>query len=182
MTNQIKPIAASPMSRRGFLGMIGGAALVLAACGGGSAPSSGSAASSSAVGKSGGTLIVAASAEASSLDANNTSDANSRRAAEQVTETLVRESPDGSGFVPWLADKWDISADGLTYTFTLRSGVKFHDGTPFDAAAVKFGLERQIREDHPNNKDGVWSVSRSFAMSALITAIEAVNPTTVKMT
>ena len=43
---------------------------------------------------------------------------------------------------PWLAKSWEISGDGLSYTFHLRSDVKFHDGTRFDAAAVKFNLDR----------------------------------------
>jgi peptide/nickel transport system substrate-binding protein len=46
---------------------------------------------------------------------------------------------------PWLAEKFDVSADGLTYTFTLRQGIKFHDGTDLDAEAVKFSVDR-IRE------------------------------------
>ncbi len=45
-------------------------------------------------------------------------------------------------FGPWLAKSWDISTDGLDYTFHLRDDVKFHDGTRFDAAAVKFNLDR----------------------------------------
>lgn len=45
-------------------------------------------------------------------------------------------------FGAWLAKSWDISADGLDYTFHLRNDVKFHDGTRFDAAAVKFNLDR----------------------------------------
>lgn len=45
-------------------------------------------------------------------------------------------------FGPWLAKSWEISGDGLDYTFHLRDDVKFHDGTRFDAAAVKFNLDR----------------------------------------
>lgn len=45
---------------------------------------------------------------------------------------------------PWLATSWDVSTDGLTWTFHLRTGVTFHDGTPFNAQAVKFSLERTM--------------------------------------
>ena len=50
-------------------------------------------------------------------------------------ESLLAQKPDGS-YVPWLATGYKVSADGKTYTFTLRDGVKFTDGAPFDAQAV----------------------------------------------
>jgi peptide/nickel transport system substrate-binding protein len=49
-----------------------------------------------------------------------------------VYDTLVYQDPDTGAFVPGLAETWEISDAGTVYTFTLRSGVKFHDGTPFD--------------------------------------------------
>jgi peptide/nickel transport system substrate-binding protein len=58
-----------------------------------------------------------------------------------VYDTLVFRDPDG-GFVPGLAERWDISSDGLAYTFHLRRGVRFHDGTAFDARAVEANLRR----------------------------------------
>ena len=58
-----------------------------------------------------------------------------------VYDTLIYQDLDGS-FVPGLAERWEVSADGLTYTFYLRRDVKFHDGTPFNAQAVQFNLER----------------------------------------
>jgi peptide/nickel transport system substrate-binding protein len=59
-----------------------------------------------------------------------------------VYDTLVYRDPQSKAFVPGLAEKWEVSADGLTYTFHLKSGVKFHDGTPFDASAVAATLDR----------------------------------------
>jgi peptide/nickel transport system substrate-binding protein len=60
-------------------------------------------------------------------------------------EELVRYSPDGKGtVVPCLATEWKFNADYTTLTFTLRKGVKFHDGTDFNAAAAKFSLDMVI--------------------------------------
>jgi peptide/nickel transport system substrate-binding protein len=78
--------------------------------------------------------------------------------------------------VPALAEKWESSNDGLTWTFHLRPNVKFHDGTPCDAAAVVFNFERQIVPDHPNVYHGVPPYSPSFAM---IEKVEAADPQTV---
>ena len=64
----------------------------------------------------------------------------------QVLDSLVFQNADGS-FSPWLAKSWDISADGLTYTFTLRDDVTFTDGEKFDAAAVKANFDRIIDPD-----------------------------------
>ncbi len=59
-----------------------------------------------------------------------------------VYDTLVYRDPQSLAFVPGLATSWSISPDGLTYTFALRQGVKFHDGTPFNAQAVAANLDR----------------------------------------
>lgn len=59
-----------------------------------------------------------------------------------VYDTLVYQDPESGEFVPGLAERWEISEDGTVYTFYLRRGVKFHDGTPFNAEAVRFNLER----------------------------------------
>jgi peptide/nickel transport system substrate-binding protein len=63
-----------------------------------------------------------------------------------VYNTLIYRVPGGS-YVPGLATSWEASADGLSYTFHLRQGVKFHDGTPFNAQAVKFSLDRIVNPD-----------------------------------
>ena len=60
-----------------------------------------------------------------------------------VYDTLVWQDLDGE-FVPGLAESWEVSDDGLTYTFHLRQDVKFHDGSPFNAQAVKFNLDRIV--------------------------------------
>ncbi|MBI2907620.1 MAG: ABC transporter substrate-binding protein [Chloroflexi bacterium] len=73
-----------------------------------------------------------------------------------------------------LAKKWEISADGLTFTFYLEEGVKWHDGAPFSAEDVKSSLMRQ--KDPPK---GVYSVSKS--QYDPVKSVEVVNPTTVKV-
>ncbi|BAH74695.1 nickel ABC transporter substrate-binding protein [Solidesulfovibrio magneticus] len=65
---------------------------------------------------------------------------NQMYAQNMLYEPLVRYA-EGGKIVPWLAERWDISPDGRTYTFHLRQGVTFSDGTPFDAAAVKANFE-----------------------------------------
>ena len=129
----------------------------------------------------GGALSVALNSEARTLDGNNTTDITSRRIAAQVTEKLMLESVDGKEYVPGLLEKWSVSPDGLTYTFDLRPGVKFHDGTAFDAEAVKFSLERQFDKEHPHRYDGAFSIASRF-FGALNPVVAVVNPTQVTIT
>lgn len=69
-----------------------------------------------------------------------------------VYDTLIFQDPETGEFVPGLADSWTISSDGLTYTFTLREDVVFHDGTQFDADAVKTNLDYIVDPDHLSQK------------------------------
>jgi len=69
-----------------------------------------------------------------------------------VYDTLVYRDPTSSAFVPGLASSWEISADGRTYTFTLRTDVVFHDGTPFNAQAVAANLDRITNPDNGSQK------------------------------
>ncbi len=69
-----------------------------------------------------------------------------------VYDTLVFEDPVNGGFVPGLASSWTISSDGLTYTFVLRTDVQFHDGTPFNAQAVKDNIDYILDPDNHSQK------------------------------
>lgn len=89
-----------------------------------------------------------------------------------VFEGLTRFGPDGS-VNPGLAKSWEISEDGLTYTFTLQEGVTFHDGTAMDSEDVKFSLDRARAEDSANAQKGLF---------ANIASVDAVDPLTVKVT
>ncbi|MCS7282059.1 MAG: ABC transporter substrate-binding protein [Anaerolineae bacterium] len=69
-----------------------------------------------------------------------------------VYDTLIYKDPMTGDYVPGLAEKWEVSADGLVYTFYLKKGVKFHDGTPFNAEAVRFNFERITNPDIASQK------------------------------
>jgi peptide/nickel transport system substrate-binding protein len=93
---------------------------------------------------SGGTLVYGLSGDFDdTLDPQVTNFDTSIRVTLNICEPLVWE-PEPGKFVPGLADKWDISPDAKVYTFNLKKGAKFTDGTPFNAAAVKFTLDRIV--------------------------------------
>lgn len=89
-----------------------------------------------------------------------------------IFEGLTRFKSDGS-IIPGLAESWEISEDGLTYTFKLRDGVTFHDGTTMDAEDVKFSLDRARADD---------SVNAQKALFASIANVTVVDPLTVELT
>ncbi len=89
-----------------------------------------------------------------------------------IFEGLTRFMGDGS-VVPGLAESWEISDDGTEYTFKLRDGVTFHDGSTMDAEDVKFSLDRATAEDSANAQK---------ALFAGIESVEVVDPLTVKVT
>ena len=84
-------------------------------------------------------------------------------------EGLTRIGPSGE-VQPALAESWEVSEDGLTYTFKLRSGVKFHDGSDFASDDVKFSLDRARAEGSTNAQKGLF---------AAIDSVDATDPTTV---
>lgn len=106
-------------------------------------------AASTAAAQSGGNLRVGQAADIVSLDPWNVSDPASLLVVRQLYETLVGYDSASLRIVPGLATRWETSADGRTWTFTLREGVRFHDGTPLDAAAVAFNFERARDTGHP---------------------------------
>jgi peptide/nickel transport system substrate-binding protein len=91
--------------------------------------------------QAGGKLTVGIQYEPVTLDPHVTGQANARRMLHNIVDTLVYADAQGE-LHPWLAESWDISEDGLVYTFYLRQGVTFHDGTPFNAEAMKFTWDR----------------------------------------
>src|SRR3954468_8976707 len=117
--------------RHAVLGTALAATLALAGCGSSATPSSGPAGQP----VSGGSIVYGADRDPPCLDPHNLGDMPQTYVARQYLDSLVSEKRDGT-VVPWLADSWTISPNGLVYTFKLKQGVKFHDGTPLDAAAV----------------------------------------------
>lgn len=93
-------------------------------------------------GSAGGTFVYAMSSEAGSLEPTFTTDMASGLVGGQIFEGLVGLKPGGLELQPVLATSWKMSEDGKTWTFELRDGVKFHDGTAFDAAAVCANFDR----------------------------------------
>ena len=89
-----------------------------------------------------GTFVFAASSDPKSLDPAFASDGESFRVSRQIFEGLVGVEPGTADPAPLLAESWQTSDDGMTYTFELKDGVKFHDGTDFNAEAVCANFDR----------------------------------------
>ncbi len=148
------------MARLRFGALLAATAIAFAACGGTTAtsapatqapssaePGTSTEPSASAAGgiKEGGTLVVAIPGDIKRTDPALIDDSNTSYVMQNVMEGLVRLKPGTTGELePVLAESWELSADGLTYTFKVRQGVKFHDGTDVDAAAVKYNYDRWL--------------------------------------
>lgn len=98
------------------------------------------------------TLIFGRGGDSVSLDPANVTDGESFRVTRQIYETLLDTKPGTFDIVPGLATSWKASANGLTWTFHLRKGVKFQDGTPFNADAVVFNFNRWMDKKNPYHK------------------------------
>ncbi|NEM06020.1 ABC transporter substrate-binding protein [Geodermatophilus normandii] len=92
--------------------------------------------------QSGGTLVFGAAGDPAMLDPAFGSDGETFRVARQIHEGLLGNELGGTEPVPELAEDYEVSEDGLEYTFNLRQGVQFHDGTDFNAEAVCFNFDR----------------------------------------
>jgi peptide/nickel transport system substrate-binding protein len=92
------------------------------------------------------TLSISLNADPPKLDPAYSSALVDRMVFQSIFDKLVDLDKNGN-IVPMLAEKWEISDDKKTYTFKLRQGVKFHDGTDFNAEAVKFNFERNMAKD-----------------------------------
>src|SRR5262245_2957517 len=121
--------------------------------------------------KRGGNLRVAYGNEIAGLDFHTTPGYEMVWVATNIGCGLIGITPDGK-FLPEAAESWQISPDGLLYTFRLRKNVLFHDGTKVDAAAVKFTIERLM-------DPAVRSSMRAFLES--VHSVEVIDPYTVQI-
>ncbi len=124
-------------------------------------------------------LIVGQIAEPKALDPAAVTAVNDFRILMNVYDGLVRYKSGTLEVEPGLATSWEISEDGKVYTFKLRDGVKFHDGSDFNAEAVKFNFDRMLQEDHPYHDTGPFPLS--FFFSA-VQNVEVIDPMTVRFT
>lgn len=103
----------------------------------------------------GGTLIVGRGGDSVGLDSGTQTDGESARVINTIVEGLVALAGTSTEPIPWLAESWETE-DSQTWTFYLRQGVTFHDGTPFNAEAVKWNMDRWR---DPENE---WRFGRTF--------------------
>jgi len=96
------------------------------------------------------TLVVSMAADPTGLDPEAVLNNTSGFVMATIYDGLIRYKPGTVEVEPGLAQSWDVTSDGLSYTFHLRKGVKFHDGTPFNAAALIATLDRQLSKNDPN--------------------------------
>lgn len=124
---------------------------VLAACNGGDGDSGekedSSSSGDSADNGNGGTLVFGRGGDSTSLDPSRTTEGETFKVTINLYETLLTFEDEGTAVEPGLAKSWEPSEDGLTYTFELQEGVKFHDGTDFNAEAVVKNFERWAEGD-----------------------------------
>ena len=118
------------------------------------------------------TLVIAQGTDPISLDAPLATDSPSATVAIHVVETLFYYTPDGK-IVPHLVERFSFSPDRKVLTLNLRKGIRFHDGTEFNAEAVKFNLERLISPE--------LASSLAFLLRGRVSAFEVVDSHTLRL-
>lgn len=113
----------------------------------------------------GGTLTIAMTADPTTFDPHVNSVTRDSIYAYSLFDNLIQRSPDGTLY-PGLATEWAVAEDGVTWTFKLRTDVTFHDGTPFNAEAVVFNLDRivdpAIKSEYAVFQIGPYASSRAI--------------------
>lgn len=130
----------------------------------------------------GGTLTYGRGHDSVRLDPGHETDGESFKVMDNLYENLVAFADTTTRLVPELATRWEISPDGLTYTFHLRGGVRFHDGTPMNAAAVAFSFDRQrdMQPPHPFHAiGGPYTYWQSMSMDDIVAGVTPADDSTV---
>jgi peptide/nickel transport system substrate-binding protein len=126
------------------------------------------------------TLVFGRGGDSVGLDPALETDGESFKVCDNIYETLVSFVSERTDLAPGLATSWKASKNGLTWTFVLRQGVLFHDGTPFNADAVVFSFSRQFKLDHPFHKvEGAYQYWTSMSMSDVVKTVRKVDDHTV---
>jgi ABC-type transport system substrate-binding protein len=138
--------------------------------------------------KTGGTIVFGRGGDSVGLDPAYETDGNSFMICDNIFEALIEYADESTALQPGLAASWDISPDGKTYTFHLRKGVRFHDGTKMDANAVIFSIGRMMKERNVEFYGKGWDIPAqertpeywvSMEMDDTVASIEAVDEYTV---
>ncbi|MBM6589630.1 ABC transporter substrate-binding protein [Brevibacterium sp. RIT 803] len=132
--------SAAALSRpRGqvLLSLLAAGSLLLAGCSGNAQAE----ADAGAKPQSGGTLKIAYDVDPTCLDGQQQGTNVTLNVTRQITDSLTDQDPETQEIKPWLAESWDVSANAKTFTFQLRDGVTFQDGTDFTSASVKENFE-----------------------------------------
>lgn len=165
-------VSAVTLVRRALLVAL----LVATACAPGVPLASPTASPSPSAVPAGGVLRVGTAADVTTLDPWSATDATTLSALRQVYEPLVDLEPGTVRVVPKLADRWDMAADGRTYRFTLRAGIRFHDGSALDAAAVVFNFERARAMARSDLGVRIASVTAADPSTVVFTLLEPYGP------
>lgn len=144
--------------------------LILSGCG--ASAGTGNDAAQAANGGTGGTLTYALATTPDTLDPHRSGWAVSVRVFHNIYDNLVVQDKDGK-IKPWLAESWTESKDAKSYIFKLRKDVTFQDGTPFNAEAVKFNLDRVI--------DPATKAANALALIQPYESSEVIDDYTVKV-
>ncbi|MFQ5895644.1 MAG: ABC transporter substrate-binding protein, partial [Nitrospinota bacterium] len=139
----------------------------------------------------GGTLVFGRGGDSVGLDPALQTDGNSFMVTDNLYDQLVHFREKSTELAPGLAERWEVSEDGLRYTFHLRRGVRFHDGSPFDADAVVFSLGRQMARPKLRwhgkplslpRPAGAYQYWASMAMDEIVDRVEALGRHRVRIT
>jgi peptide/nickel transport system substrate-binding protein len=127
------------------------------------------------------TFVWGRSGDAVSLDNAIAEDGETGEATVQLFNLLVRAEPGRTDVEPDLATSWSTSPDGLVWTFKLRRGVKFQDGSPWNAEAAKFNIDRWADAKNPYHQAGVDFINWTNFLADVFKEARVVNPETLQI-